>query len=74
MQAKRDYVWTILGWSFLGNFVGIMGVQYVDKYTNRWKTAKHFRKREVMKILAFVGCVGMFTVYGYGRARQELIR
>jgi hypothetical protein len=23
MQIKRDYVWTILGWSFIGNFAGI---------------------------------------------------
>ena len=26
MQAKRDFVWTILGWSFIGNFGGVLMV------------------------------------------------
>ena len=26
MQAKRDFIWTILGWSFIGNFGGVMMV------------------------------------------------
>jgi hypothetical protein len=27
-----------------------------------------------MKVLAFIGAVGAFTYYGYGRARQEFVR
>ena len=30
MQAKRDKVMTTLGWSFIGNFVGIGVVRYFD--------------------------------------------
>ena len=74
MQAKRDFVWTILGWSFIGNFGGIMMVQYIEKSSGRWKNLRHFRRREVLKVLGFLGTVSAFTYYGYGRARQEFVR
>jgi hypothetical protein len=74
MQAKRDFVWTILGWSFIGNFGGVMMVQYIEKSSGRWKNLRHFRRREVLKVLGFLGTVSAFTYYGYGRARQEFVR
>jgi len=27
-----------------------------------------------MKVFAFLGTLGAFTVYGYGKARQEFVR
>ena len=69
MQAKRDYVWTILGWSFIGNISGVVTVQYIENFSTRWKTAKHFKKREMYKIGSFVACVAMWTYYGFGKAR-----
>lgn len=74
MQAKRDFVWTILGWSFIGNFGGVMMVQYIEKSSGRWKNLRHFRRREVLKVLGFLGTVSAFTYYGYGRARQEFVK
>ena len=26
MQIKRDKIWTTLGWSFIGNFAGVLAV------------------------------------------------
>lgn len=69
MQAKRDYVWTILGWSFIGNFVGVLVVQYVENSSDRWKNLRHFRRRESLKVLGFLGSVAAFTLYGYGKAK-----
>ena len=74
MQIKRDYVWTILGWSFIGNFGGILVVQYLENSNKRMKAMKNFRKREVVKVMGFLGTVAAFTYYGYGRARQEFVR
>jgi hypothetical protein len=74
MQIKRDMIWTTLGWSFLGNFGGVLVVQYLENSSDRWKSLKHFRRREGMKIVGFVGTVAAFTYYGYGRARQEFVR
>lgn len=74
MQIKRDFVWTILGWSFIGNFAGVFVVQYIENSSSRWKNIRHFRKREAMKVLGFLGSVAAFTYYGYGRARQEFVR
>jgi len=42
MQAKRDKVWTTLGWSLIGNIAGIVSVQYIENSNDRWKTIKHF--------------------------------
>ena len=74
MQAKRDFVWTILGWSFMGNVGGVLAVQYIENSSSRWKNLRHFRRREVMKVVGFLGTVAAFTYYGYGRARQEFVR
>lgn len=74
MQAKRDFVWTILGWSFIGNFGGVLMVQYIENSNARWKNLRHFRKREVLKVVGFLGTVAAFTYYGYGRARQEFVK
>jgi len=70
MQAKRDFIWTTLGWSFLGNFFGIIAVQYLETSSDRWKNLRHFRRREVLKLCGFIGTVGAFTLYGYANARQ----
>ena len=69
MQAKRDFVWTILGWSFLGNIGGVLMVQYIEHSSGRWKNLRHFRRREGLKVVGFLGTVAAFTYYGYGRAR-----
>lgn len=37
MQIKRDYVWTILGWSFIGNFAGVGVVSYLENSNKRLK-------------------------------------
>jgi hypothetical protein len=63
-------IWTTLGWSFIGNFAGIGVVQYIENSSSRWKSLKHFRKRELMKVGGFIGTVALFTLYGYGNARQ----
>jgi hypothetical protein len=69
MQIKRDMIWTTLGWSFIGNFAGILLVQYIESSSQRWRSLRHFQRRESMKVLAFIGAVAGFTYYGYGRAR-----
>lgn len=69
MQIKRDMIWTTLGWSFIGNFAGVLMVQYIENSSNRWRSLRHFRRRETMKIFGFLGAVAAFTYYGYGRAR-----
>lgn len=74
MQAKRDFVWTILGWSFLGNIGGVLMVQYIENSSSRWRNLRHFRRREVLKVAGFLGTVAVFTFYGYGRARQEFVK
>ena len=74
MQIKRDMIWTTLGWSFIGNFAGILAVGYIEKNSDRWKNLKHVRRREGMKVIVFIGSVLAFTYYGYGRARQEFVR
>jgi len=62
-------IWTTLGWSFIGNFAGVLMVQYIENSSDRWRSLRHFRRRETMKVCAFVGAVAAFTYYGYGRAR-----
>ena len=62
-------IWTTLGWSFIGNFAGILMVQYLEKNSDRWRSLRHVRKREGMKVVGFIGTVLAFTYYGYGRAR-----
>lgn len=74
MQIRRDLIWTTIGWSFIGNFAGIMLVQYIEKSSDRWRNLRHFRRREGLKVLSFLSMVGIFTYYGYGRGRQEFVR
>ena len=74
MQAKRDKVMTTIGYSILGNFAGIGAVKYIETSNDKWKSLRFIHKRETMKVLAFFGTVGVFTLYGYGNARQAFIR
>jgi hypothetical protein len=74
MQAKRDFIWTTIGWSFIGNIFGILMVKYLETTSQRWKNLKNFRKSEVLKIGGFLGTIGMFTYYGYAKGRQEFVR
>ena len=69
MQIKKDMVWTTVGWSFIGNFVGISVVRYIDKNSDKYKNMRQFKKREMMKAFGFLGTVAMFTLWGYGTAR-----
>ena len=73
MQCKRDYVWTILGWSFVGNFAGLFVVNMVGG-KDKWANIKYLQKREVFKVAAFLATVGAFTYYGFAKARQQLIK
>ena len=73
MQAKRDKVNTTVGWSIIGNFAGIGAVKYVED-SDKWKAYRYLHKREFLKVGVFLGCVGAFTLYGYGKARQEFVR
>ena len=71
MQAKRDRVWTTIGWSAIGNAVGIAVVRYFDANPlKRYKAQQHLAKREAFKTFAFLGTVALFTLYGFGNARQ----
>ena len=70
MQAQRDKVWTTVGWSAIGNLFAIGVVHYIEQHNDRWKALRHIQKRDMMKAAAFVGTVALFTLYGYGNARQ----
>lgn len=74
MQAKRDKIWTTIGWSIIGNIAGIGMVQYIEANNTKWKALRHMQKREVMKVGAFLGTVAVFTIYGYGAARQNFVK
>ena len=69
MQAKRDKVWTIIGWSIVGNVPAIGVVSFIEHQNTSWLALRHLQKRESMKLAAFAGTVGLFTLYGYGVAR-----
>jgi len=73
IQMKRDRILTTLGWSFIGNFGGVLAVGYLDS-TKRFKMMQNFRRKEVYKIFTFIGTVMMFTYYGFAKARQEFIK
>ena len=68
MQAKRDKVWTTLSWSFCGNFAGLLAVGAMNT-SGRFSSIKFMKRNEMTKAAVFLGCVGMFTIYGYGNAR-----
>ena len=68
MQVKKDKWFTTLGWSFLGNIAGILLVRYIENNNTKYQSLKHFKKREVMKVGAFFGMIGLFTLYGYANA------
>ena len=72
MQAKRDKVWTTLGWSFAGNFAGLLAVGAMNT-SGRFSSLKFMKRNEMTKAGVFIGCVGMFTLYGYGNARQAFV-
>ena len=58
----------------MGNVGGVIAVQYIENSSKRWKNLRHFRRREVMKVVGFLGTVAAFSYYGYGRARQEFVK
>ena len=70
IQLKRDRVWTTVGWSFMGNFVGLLAVSWSSSLGRRWQGPKHKAKRDVLQASIFLGTVLLFTYYGYeiGRA------
>ena len=68
MQIKRDKVWTTFGWSVIGNIAGVGVVRYIENNSDKYRTLRHFKKREVMKVFGFLSAVGLFTLYGYGNA------
>ena len=74
MQIKRDKVWTTFGWSAIGNIAGVGIVRYIEKNSDKYRTLRHFKKREVMKVFGFLAAVGIFTLYGYGNAQQHFVR
>ena len=75
MQAKRDRVWTTIGWSAIGNVVGIGLVRYFDANPlQRWRANQHLGKREAFKVTVFLGTVAFFTLYGFGNARQQFVK
>jgi hypothetical protein len=57
-----------LGWSFIGNIFGIGSVRFIDSSSDKYKSLRQFKKREVLKVGAFLLTVGLFTLYGYGSA------
>ena len=42
MQAKRDKIWTTIGYSFMGNIAAIGIVQYIETQGERKKVTRHF--------------------------------
>ena len=42
MQLKRDKVWNTLGWSVIGNIVGVGVVRYIEGNSDKYKSLKHF--------------------------------
>ena len=75
MQAKRDRVWSTLGWSLIGNIAGIMVVQFLNaRPPKRWAHARFFKQREILQVSAFFATVGIFTIYGFGAARQTFVK
>ena len=74
MQIKRDKAWTTLYWSLIGNVFGIGMVRDIENNNNKYKALQQIKKREAMKIFAFFGTVGLFTLYGYGTAKQHFVR
>jgi len=69
MQCKRDRILRTVGWSLIGNIGGVGVVRYIEKNSDRYRTLKHFKKREALKIFGFLGTVGLFTLYGYASAQ-----
>ena len=75
MQAKRDRVWTTIGWSGIGTVMGLVGVRYFDANPlQRWKGQQHVVKREMFRTSVFLGAVVFFTIYGFGNARQQFVK
>ena len=70
MQLKKDRIWTTLGWSFIGNIGGVVGVSYFETNSDRWRASRVMHKREIAKVCIFFGSIAMFSYYGFGKARQ----
>ena len=65
---------TFLTWSFIGNFGGVGVVRYIEKKSDSFKSLQHFKKREMMKVGAFLGTIALFSAYGYANAQQRFVR
>lgn len=74
MQAKKDKMFTTLGWSFVGNIFGVVAVRYIEKNNEKYNALRHFQKREMFKAFAFLGTITLFTLYGYGCAQQNFVK
>ena len=74
MQAKKDKIWMTLGWSFIGNIFGVGTVRFIDQNSEKYKSLRQFKKRELLKAGAFLATVGLFTLWGYGSAQQAYVR
>ena len=70
MQAKRDQVFTTVGWSCIGTMAAMGVTSALDQRGDRIKAMRLVKRREFIKIGAFMGTVGLFTLYGFGNARQ----
>ena len=69
MQAKRDKVWTTVGWSLAGNVAGIGAATYLHKNSTKYRSLRQFQRRELLQVGGFLATVALFTVYGYGAAQ-----
>ena len=75
MQAKRDRVWNTLGWSLIGNIAAIGVVQFLSaRPPKRWQQARYVKQKEMLLTASFLTTVGLFTIYGFGCARQTFVK
>lgn len=70
MQAKRDQVFTTIGWSCIGTMAAMGVTSALDQRADRIKSMRLVKRRELIKMGAFFGTIGLFTLYGFGNARQ----
>ncbi|CAI2382089.1 unnamed protein product [Moneuplotes crassus] len=74
MELKKERIWTTLGWSFIGNLGGVLGVSYFESNSTRWKASRVKHKREIAKVAIFCTSVAFFTYYGFAKARQIYVK
>ena len=75
MQAKRDRVFTTLGWSVIGTFAGIGAMTFFEAYTNRrWKGNRYVKQKDLFRLAVFGSTLGLFTLIGFGNARLTFVK